>query len=216
LRAALASAQRAGAVTQLVAGAMINLPIYEPGNPTRSQSAVALVDAFRRADGIIVATPSYHGSISGFVKNALDYAEDLRDDPRPYFDGRAVGCIACADGAQALGSTIAALRSIVHALRGWPTPFAAAINTRTEPRAADAYGVSTETERNLDLVAQQVVWFARMRHHYQLARAHEIDLTITRPSGATDSWPANNSGLTTIDDADSDSDLTKIYGFISS
>jgi FMN reductase len=33
----------------------------------------------------------------GFTKNAVDYAEDLQDDPRPYFEGRAVGCIACAD-----------------------------------------------------------------------------------------------------------------------
>jgi hypothetical protein len=36
-------------------------------------------------------------SMSGFIKNALDDAEDLRDNPRANFEGRAVGCIACAD-----------------------------------------------------------------------------------------------------------------------
>jgi FMN reductase len=37
-----------------------------------------------RADGIVIASPGYHGGISGMVKNALDYLEDLRDAPRPY------------------------------------------------------------------------------------------------------------------------------------
>jgi FMN reductase len=212
LRAALASARQGGAATEIIAGGALNLPIYEPGNPVRNPSAIALVDALRRADGIIVSTPSYHGSISGFVKNALDYAEDLRNDVRPYFDGRAVGCIACAEGPQALGSTIASLRSIVHALRGWPTPFAAAINSRTDPFAADARAGSAEIERGLELVARQVVWFARMHRHYQSVAASEPDLKMASHSVLRDSRRADDPA--TIDDVDSD--LTKIYGFISS
>ena len=82
----------------------------------------ALVGAVRACDGLIIASPGYHGSVSGLVKNALDGLEDLRDDRRPYLHGRAVGLIVTADGAQAGGSTLAALRSVVHALRGWPTP----------------------------------------------------------------------------------------------
>ncbi len=42
---------------------------------------------------------------------------------------RSVGLIATAYGWQATGSTLATLRSIVHALRGWPTPLGAAINS---------------------------------------------------------------------------------------
>ena len=85
--------------------------------------------------------------------------------PIPYFDGRAVGCIVCADGAQSLGSTLAALRSIIHALRGWPTPFAAAINA--DPvRSAAARAIPPEVVHGLELVAGQVVEFARMRRHY--------------------------------------------------
>src|SRR5579872_7464636 len=73
LRAALEAAARAGAETQMFAGMALNFPVYEPGNPTRSMPALAMIGSLREADGIIVATPSYHGSISGFVKNALDY-----------------------------------------------------------------------------------------------------------------------------------------------
>jgi FMN reductase len=49
-----------------------------------------------RPDGIILATQSYHGSMSGFIRNALDCTDDLRHDPR-HFEGGAVGCVACAD-----------------------------------------------------------------------------------------------------------------------
>ena len=55
--------------------------------------------------GVVIATPSYHGGISGLVKNAIDFVEDMRDDERPYLDGRAVGCIVVADGPQAIGAT---------------------------------------------------------------------------------------------------------------
>ena len=62
------------------------------------------------------------------VKNALDTLELTRNDARPYFDGKPVGIIITADGAQAGGTTLMAVRGIIHAMRGWPTPFGAALN----------------------------------------------------------------------------------------
>ena len=49
--------------------------------------------------------------------------------PRPYFDGRAVGLIVSAAGWQAGGVTLASMRGIVHAMRGWPTPLGIMVNT---------------------------------------------------------------------------------------
>ena len=126
-------------------------PIYDPGCDTGRETRTALVEAVRKADGLIIASPGYHGSISGLVKNALDGLEDLRADARPYLDGRSVGLIVSADGGQAGGSTLAALRSIVHALRGWPTPFGVVLNA-SDPHDQD--------NARLALVAQQVVEFA--------------------------------------------------------
>ena len=157
---ALARAAAAGARTALFGGAFLaNLPIYNPHDPFCGPEMTRFLSAISAADGIIVSTPGYHGSISGVVKNALDTLEGLREDPRPYFDGRAVGCIVSAGGAQASGSTLAALRSIIHALRGWPTPFGATLGASglfdedgafADPR--DLWQVET--------VAQQVVEFA--------------------------------------------------------
>jgi FMN reductase len=113
------------------------------------------------ADGIILGSPGYHGSISGLVKNALDYAEDLRTDVRPYFSGRAVGCIATAGGWLGAVNTLGALRDIVHALRGWPTPLGAAINSAE--KVFDEAGACQvpRVAQMLELIAGEVLSFVR-------------------------------------------------------
>jgi FMN reductase len=163
LQFALAKARALGADTELLAGNQILLPIYTPESIERNSTARHLIAVLRRADGIIVASPGYHGSLSGLIKNALDYAEDMRDDARPYFDGRAVGLIACAHGWQATGATLTALRSIVHALRGWPTPLGVAINTSEGRFGDDDSPPSAALSKQLSLLAHQVVEFALQR-----------------------------------------------------
>ena len=167
LRYALGAAERRGAETAILVGPELVLPMYAPEQSAREAGALRLVELLRRAEGVIVASPGYHGTMSGLVKNALDYVEDMRGDPFPYLDGRAVGCIACAYGWQATGSTLAALRSVVHALRGWPTPIGVAINSSTRLFEADGSCLDAGTARQLDLVAEQVVEFARMREAWR-------------------------------------------------
>src|SRR3712207_3573674 len=52
---------------------LAELPMYAPERPARTEGAEKFVEELRQADGIIVASPGYHGSVSGLVKNALDY-----------------------------------------------------------------------------------------------------------------------------------------------
>jgi FMN reductase len=170
LRVALAAADRAGARATLFDGAFLaRLPLYAPGSADRTEEARELLSAVQAADGVLLASPGYHGGISGLVKNALDYLEDLRRDERPYLEGRAVGCIVTALGWQASASTLVGLRSVVHALRGWPTPLGVALNTAEE--IFDPEGTCTDEKAavQLDLVAHQVVGFAGMRRPLPLA-----------------------------------------------
>jgi len=149
LQACLDAAALLGARTLLFAGPDLELPMYAPG--PRGGRARALVEAIRQADGLVLASPAYHGTISGLVKNALDHVEDLRCADRTYLEGRAVGCIAVAGGAQGAASTLLGLRTVVHALRGWPTPLGVAVEG----------GVIDEVVlARLDLLAEQVVGFA--------------------------------------------------------
>ena len=120
--------------------------------------------AVSAADGLIIASPGYHGGISGLVKNALDYVEDLRGDPRPYLDGRAVGCVATAAGWQAAGSTLQALRAVVHALRGWPTPLGVAVNSELPVWSEDGTVADAGLVTQLEILTGQVVDFAHRWH----------------------------------------------------
>ncbi len=163
LRYALALAEAGGAEVELFDGASINLPMYAPESADRSEGALRLVAALRRAKGVILSTPCYHGSVSGLVKNALDYTEDMCKDPEPYLDGRAVGLIVCGHGWQSTGVVLTAFRSIVHALRGWPTPMGVAINTLVERFDGNGMGIEEHTERQMKIMVGQVIEFTRLR-----------------------------------------------------
>ncbi|WP_422060682.1 NADPH-dependent FMN reductase [Sphingopyxis sp.] len=174
LRHALARCSAAGAETMLFAGDAIDLPLYAPHHNDRCAKAEALIAALREADGIIVASPAYHGTVSGVVKNALDYAQDLAADAQPYFDGRAVGLVAVAGGWQAAGSTLATLRSITHALRGWPTPMAVTANSSQPLFDPDGLLTDQGIAMQIDIMTQQVLMFARMKAGYAPARDAEM------------------------------------------
>ena len=127
VRSVLTFVEAEGAETRLYAGEALILPAYEQSD----QCAVAgraFVGDVRRADALVVGSPGYHGTISGLVKNVLDYLEELRNDDPPYLDRMAVGCVTTAYGWQAAVNTLTTLRQVVHALRGWPTPFGIAAN----------------------------------------------------------------------------------------
>ena len=145
---------------RIFAGRDLLLPLYQPGAASRDAGAAALVSALRHCDGLIIASPAYHGSVSGLIKNALDYAEELSGEDRPYLDGVPIGLIACAAGWQAAGQTLATLRTIAHALRGWPTPYGATI--RTMP-GLFAGGTCSDPAVAADLgrVGKQVLAFAQ-------------------------------------------------------
>ncbi|HEY8372726.1 MAG TPA: NAD(P)H-dependent oxidoreductase [Pseudonocardiaceae bacterium] len=163
LRVALAGAQEAGARTVAITGTDLVLPFYDPTVTERTEGAKYLVETLRSADGVVLVSPGYHGTVSGLVKNALDYVEDLRSDVRPYLDGRAVGCVATAHGWQAAVTTLTALRSIVHALRGWPTPLGVSLNSSQV--LVDDAGICSDArvEENLRTIGRQVVEFALAR-----------------------------------------------------
>ena len=159
---ALRAAASQGADTLLLCGSDIDLPAYVPGAPSNTK-ANRITAELGKADGIILGTPGYHGGLSGLVKNALDYTEDLRSDKRPYLEDRPVGCVVTAAGEQAAVTTLAALRSVVHALRGWPTPLGVTIVTSHQVFDATGNCISPRIETQLKTLSQQVVEFAIIR-----------------------------------------------------
>ena len=79
------------------------------------------------------------------------------------FSERAVGVIVTSAGLQAAGTTLTAVRSIIHAKRGRPTPFGAALSVNSDSFGPDGRPLEPRDAWQLDTVAAQVVQFARMR-----------------------------------------------------
>lgn len=164
LRIALEGAAEVGARTQTITGSSLAFPFYgATPEEERPDEVDALVEALRSADGVLVASPGYHGAPSGLIKNVLDYVEDLRQDDRPYLHNRAVGLIAVAYGWQAAVTTLDQLRTITHALRGWPTPLGGSVNTAEV--AFDAQGSANDRKvvETLRLIGRQVAEYGYAR-----------------------------------------------------
>lgn len=123
LQTALAIAQEQGAQTQLLDLRELDLPMYHPeyelnDYPRRHwQSIETLLEACRRADGVLWSSATYHGTITGVFKNALDFLELLADDAIPYLRGRAVGLIIVADPI-----TFPAMSAAAQELQAWLAP----------------------------------------------------------------------------------------------
>jgi FMN reductase len=160
LRCALRRAAEAGAETEIITARDLNLPMYDPATGTADSGARRLLSAARTADKIVISTPGYHGGMSGLLKNALDYFQELAADEAPYLDGRAVGCIVTAAGWQAGSTALTSLRDTVHALRAWPTPLGVVINSAQPQFGPDGEALDPKVDTQLRLMTDQLITFA--------------------------------------------------------
>ncbi len=163
VRYVLKCAEEQGAAVRMFNGMELAFPLYVPGELPSDNAARHLLDAVRNATAIIIGSPAYHGGISGLMKNALDYLEELSKDAMPYLSGRAIACIATGAGWQGANSTLHALRSIVHSLRGWPTPLGLALNSRTALFDAEGSCIDPAVEAQLRTMASEVTSFGSRR-----------------------------------------------------
>ncbi len=129
LERALESAANKGARTDILSMYNLQLPMYEPGRSLKDfgPNVQQLIDAVRQADGLIISTAAYHGSMAGVTKNMFDFFEFLSGGENPYLHNKAVGLIVTAGGTMAGPNTITAMVNVVHSLRGTAVPLAVAI-----------------------------------------------------------------------------------------
>jgi azobenzene reductase len=91
------------------------LPLYDPDGTTEHEGARALGKLVSEADAVVLATPEYHGSVSGVLKNALDYLGV------EHFDGKMVLSISSAGGAVGV-SSLQHMQVIVRNVHGISCP----------------------------------------------------------------------------------------------
>ena len=104
-----------------------------------------LIEMVRRADGLIIGSPNYHGSFTGVLKNALDLLgpDAIRD--------KIVGLVATARGDAGAMNTLNHLRHVCRWMNGWVLPVEVSI-----PRAHESLVGSVD-----DKVRQKLVGLGR-------------------------------------------------------
>jgi NAD(P)H-dependent FMN reductase len=115
----LQAAESHGATTDLVDLCEIDIPVFDGDNRTVGDAA-ELKRRMSLADGILLATPVYHGSYSGVLKNALDYCGF--DE----FEHTTVGLLAVAGGGFP-STALDHLRIVGRSVNAWVLPHQAAI-----------------------------------------------------------------------------------------
>jgi len=122
LKIVLDMAKKYGIETRLLDLQKTQLPmLYSQENETDEIKHVK--DAVKWADAFILATPDYHGSMSGPMKNFLDY---FWSD----FAGKLFGYI-CASHEKGL-TTMDQMRTAVRQCYGWSMPYGISINGKED------------------------------------------------------------------------------------
>jgi len=120
LQAALDGALDAGARPTLMRVRELRLPMYS-AEQLVPDSARSFAEAVYGCDALIWSTPTYHGSVSGSFKNALDWLILLADRKPPYLTNKPVGLVSTAGGFQGL-QAVNSMDFIARALRAWSVP----------------------------------------------------------------------------------------------
>jgi FMN reductase len=120
LETSLNGAVEAGADVQLLWVRDLDLPLYTAERAIPA-AAREYADTVYRCDAMIWSSPTYHGSVSGSFKNALDWLILLAEHTPPYLSDKPVGLVTTAGGAQGL-QAVNSMEFIARALRAWSVP----------------------------------------------------------------------------------------------
>jgi NAD(P)H-dependent FMN reductase len=136
-------------------------------DPTRSYTEstyLQLKPRFEAADGYVFATPDYHGSMSGTLKNALDHFWKE-------FAGKLF--VPMVSSYEKGLTAIDQIRTVARQCYAWALPYGFSMSPKTD--LADGRA-SPEFVQRMDMLCHDIVTYGTL-----LARQREADLVGTRP-----------------------------------
>lgn len=164
LQIALDGAAELGAKTYIVDLREYDLPFCDGNNKDmENKPDVKKMRArVKKADGILLSTPEYHGSFSGVLKNALDL---MGFDE---FEGKMMGLLSVSGGALGGLNGLSSLRAIGRTLHAWVIPDEVSI-----PRAYQEFDdkgnvKDTKLKEKILKVGRQVARFAYLHTSTQV------------------------------------------------
>src|SRR5665213_1059697 len=166
LASVLGFVRERGAQTRLIDLRTLELPLYRPGRQASAAEQKMLEDMLW-AQAVVLASPDYHGSISGALKNFLDYTGDE-------CAGKLFGYI-CSSHEKGL-TVMEQMRTIVRQCYGWSMPYGVSFHGRTD---LDTEGVVVNARigGRLKMMARDLVTYGTL-----LQRQFAEDLSDVEPS----------------------------------
>ncbi len=151
LNVAAQRAQALGAEVEVFDLRVFHLPFCDGENDYLEYPDVEkLRNAVKEADGLILATPEYHGSLSGVLKNALDLMSF------EHLDGKVVGSISVLGG-QVNSNALNDLRVILRWVHAWVIPEQIAIGEAWKAFSPDGKLLDEKLSQRFDKFAQSLV-----------------------------------------------------------
>jgi FMN reductase len=175
LRRAVAEAlERAGGDgvrAQLVDLAEVRIA-FADGRPPEElgDDTARVVEAIARADGVLLATPVYRGSLTGALKNLLDHV------PVPALDGKPVALVAMGGTAHHFLGADRHLRDVLAFFGALVTPVAAYLTASEFAEGAP----SEDAAERLDALLADLVELAAWREGRGEPRARPLAATALR------------------------------------
>lgn len=126
--------------------------MYQPDELEASDSVREVAEAVRWADAFLLGTPDYHGSMSGSMKNFLDYhwAE---------FAGKLFGYV-CASHEKGL-TVMDHLRTAVRQCYGWSLPYGVSLHGEQDFNAAGAV-VNQRLSQRLNMLTRDLLVYGEL------------------------------------------------------
>lgn len=163
LEHALAGAASAGARARLLDLRELDLPLYDEDEarytPAQRAAIARLQEAAEAADALLLASPEYHGGMSGVLKNAIDHLAGR------HFRGKAAGIVAVAGGRVAPVSTALMLRTVLRQLGAVAVPQQVLLPEAEKLFDAGGNLADEELARRLADLGAEVVRLARALAH---------------------------------------------------
>jgi NAD(P)H-dependent FMN reductase len=163
LEHALESAESDKVETHLVDLREVEMPVFSPDRD-RTEDLEEVSRLLQEADGIVLATPMYHGSYSSPIKTLIDH---MGFDE---FENKTIGLLGVSGGRFPL-SALDHLRTVCKALDAWVLPYEAAI-----PQAGSKFNdgeLEDETRKRLEELAKRTVKFSRIEPNMDTLESHE-------------------------------------------
>lgn len=179
-RIALEGAAEVGAETELIDLRDYDL-IFCCGKQSDEElpaDVLRLRNKVRAAQGIILSTPEYHGSVSGVLKNTLDLMGWNE------FEGKMLGLVGVSGGTLGAIKALEDLRTIGRALHAWVVPEQAGVPRASGAFDADGRLKDERLSERVKEVGRQVARFARLHNANQSAAfLKEWERSVENPGG---------------------------------